>query len=424
MNYVSAEEAVAVVQSGHRVYLHGAAATPNILVNALVERYESLKDVEICHVHTEGPAKYVHEPYCQSFHVNNFFIGENVRPFISTGNAQYVPIFLSEIPYLFRRKILPIDVVMINVSPPDRHGYCSLGVSVEATLAAVETAKYIIAQINDQMPRTQGDGNIHISKIHKAVQVSEAIHAVKLPALSEDEARIGKYIAEIIEDGSCLQMGIGAIPNAVLSQMTGHKNLGVHTEMFSDGIIPLVKSGVINGSNKKNNRNKIVTSFMLGSKALYDFVDENPILRMKDAAYVNDTANIRKNKKVVAINSAIEIDLTGQVCADSIGTRMYSGVGGQMDFMRGASLSEGGKPIIAMTSMTAKGMSKIVPFLKQGAGVVSTRGHVHYIATEYGIADLYGKNLAQRAKALIGIAHPDVRESLEKYAYELYGKVW
>jgi len=424
MNYVSAAEAVSVIKSGDRIYLHGAAATPNVLIQALVDRYEELENVEICHVHTEGPANYVKEPYNKSFYSNNFFIGENVRSHIGTGNAQYLPVFLSEIPYLFRRNILPLDAVFINVSPPDKHGYCSLGVSVEATLAAVETAKYVIAEINDQMPRTQGDGNIHISKIHKAVRVSEPIFAAAPAELTPEEISIGKYIASIIEDGSCLQMGIGAIPNAVLSQLTNHKDLGIHTEMFSDGIIPLVKSGVINGSKKKNHRNKIVTTFLLGSNELYKFVEDNPILRMKDVAYVNDTANIRKNKKVVAINSAIEIDLTGQICADSIGPRMYSGVGGQMDFMRGASLSEGGKPIIAMSAATKKGQSKIVPFLKQGAGVVSTRAHVHHIATEYGIVDLYGKNLAQRAKALISIAHPDSREELERAAYDMFGKVW
>lgn len=424
MNYVSAAEAVSVIKSGDRIYLHGAAATPNVLIQALVDRYEELENVEICHVHTEGPANYVKEPYSKSFYSNNFFIGENVRSHIGTGNAQYLPVFLSEIPYLFRRNILPLDAVFINVSPPDKHGYCSLGVSVESTLAAVETAKYVIAQINDQMPRTQGDGNIHISKIHKAVLVSEPIFAAKPAELTPEEISIGKYIAGIIEDGSCLQMGIGAIPNAVLSQLTNHKDLGIHTEMFSDGIIPLVKSGVINGSKKKNHRNKIVTTFLLGSEELYKFVEDNPILRMKDVAYVNDTANIRKNKKVVAINSAIEIDLTGQICADSIGPRMYSGVGGQMDFMRGASLSEGGKPIIAMSAATKKGQSKIVPYLKQGAGVVSTRAHVHHIATEFGIVDLYGKNLAQRAKALISIAHPDSREELERAAFEMFGKVW
>lgn len=424
MNYVSAAEAVSVIKSGDRIYLHGAAATPNVLIQALVDRYEELENVEICHVHTEGPANYVKEPFKKSFYSNNFFIGENVRSHIGTGNAQYLPVFLSEIPYLFRRNILPLDAVFINVSPPDKHGYCSLGVSVEATLAAVETAKYVIAEINDQMPRTQGDGNIHISKIHKAVRVSEPIFAAAPAELTPEEISIGKYIAGIIEDGSCLQMGIGAIPNAVLSQLTNHKDLGIHTEMFSDGIIPLVKSGVINGSKKKNHRNKIVTTFLLGSNELYKFVEDNPILRMKDVAYVNDTANIRKNKKVVAINSAIEIDLTGQICADSIGPRMYSGVGGQMDFMRGASLSEGGKPIIAMSAATKKGQSKIVPFLKQGAGVVSTRAHVHHIATEYGIVDLYGKNLAQRAKALISIAHPDSREELERAAYDMFGKVW
>jgi 4-hydroxybutyrate CoA-transferase len=424
MKYISAQEAVKNVQSFQRIFIQGAACTPNVLINALVERAEELIDVEICHIHTHGEAKYCLPEYEKSFMVNNFFIGSNTRNTLTQTRNQYIPVFLSEIPLFFRRNILPLDVVFIHVSPPDSHGFCSLGLSVDATKAAIDTTKMIIAQVNPKMPRSHGDGMLHQSKINFAVWVEDDIIENKPEELSPEEIKIGQYVAEIIEDGSCLQMGIGGIPNAVLNCLGNHKNLGIHTEMFSDGVIPLVESGVINGKSKKTHPGKIVSTFAMGSKKLYDFIDDNPQIAMLDVAYTNDSAVIRKNNKVVAINSAIEIDLTGQVCADSIGNKMFSGVGGQMDFIRSASLSRDGKPIIALSSITAKGTNKIVPFLKQGAGVVSTRAHVHYIATEFGLVDLYGKNLAQRAKALISIAHPNFREELEKEAFKIFGKSW
>jgi len=328
--------------------------------------------------------------------------------------------FLSEIHRLFRRSILPLDVAFIQVSPPDRHGYCSLGVSVDITIPAIQTAKLVIAQVNPQVPRTHGDGIIHMSELDFAVEVDESIFGHEPTEVSELESKIGANVASLVEDGATLQMGIGGIPNAALKNLGGHKNLGIHTEMFSDGILPLVESGVINGSQKEVKTGKIVTCFAVGSQKLYNFIDDNPLVHMKEAAYTNDTAIIRRNPKVTAINSAIEIDLTGQVCADTIGKLQFSGVGGQMDFIRGASLSEGGKAIIAMPSVTSKGISKISSFLNEGAGVTTTRAHVHYIITEYGVVNLYGKNLKQRAEALISIAHPDHRENLEKAAFERF----
>ena len=322
---------------------------------------------------------------------------------------------------MFRQGYMELDVVLVNVSHPDKHGFCSLGVSVDIVVSAIETGKKVIAQINKNMPRTFGDGIVHLNNFDACVMVDEQIHEMKFVAPSESEKRIGRNIAEIIEDGSTLQMGIGGIPNAVLTYLHNHKNLGVHTEMFSEGIVDLVEKGVVNGAKKKLNPYKIVSGFAMGSKRLYDFMDDNAEIEMRDITYVNDTAVIRQNPKVTAINSAIEIDMTGQVCADSIGLRMFSGVGGQMDFMRGAALSEGGKPIIAITSTTAKGVSKIVPSLKPGAGVVTTRAHARFVATEYGIAELFGKNLKQRAEALRDIAHPDHREDLNKAIHERFG---
>ncbi|MEX0844352.1 MAG: acetyl-CoA hydrolase/transferase C-terminal domain-containing protein, partial [Balneolaceae bacterium] len=323
---------------------------------------------------------------------------------------------------LFRKNILPLDVALVHVSPPDIHGFCSLGVSVDTAAAAVQTAKYVIAQVNPNMPRTHGDGLIHVDHIDALVEVNVPLPEQFVDEPTEDEIKIGQYCAGLIEDGATMQMGIGAIPNAVLKSLTNHKNLGVHTEMFSDGVIELVESGVINGMNKKNHPGKIVSSFVMGSRKTYDFIDDNPSVAMLDVAYTNDTAVIRRNPKVTAINSAVEVDITGQVCADSIGTYHYSGVGGQMDFIRGASLSLGGKPIIALPSITRKGISRIVPFLKQGAGVVTTRAHVHYVVTEYGVANLYGKNLGQRAKALVEIAHPDHRDELNRAVADRFRK--
>jgi len=418
--YTSADEAVSVIKSGDRVFVHGVSASPFQLIKAMTNRHKDLEDVEVIHLHTEGEAPYAEPEYKDSFFVNALFVGANVRKAINEGRGDYVPVFLSEVPYLFRHNILPIDVALIHVSPPDKHGYCSLGVSVEATVAAVQMAQHVVAQVNPKMPRTLGDGLIHVEEINAMVEVDDDLPEQIVPEPDEAELQIGKYCAELIDDGATLQMGIGAIPNAVLKSLTNHKNLGVHTEMFSDGVIELVEKGVINGEAKKIHPGKIVSGFVMGSRKLYDFIDDNPAVAMLDIAYINDTAVIRRNPRVTAINSAIEVDLTGQVCADSIGTYHFSGVGGQMDFIRGASLSKGGKPIIALPSTTRKGISRIVPFLKQGAGVVTTRAHVHYVVTEYGIANLYGKNLSQRAKALLEIAHPDHREGLQQAVSERF----
>jgi acyl-CoA hydrolase len=399
--------------------VQAAAATPSILTKALAERAAELRNVEVCHLHTEGEAAYANPDLAESFHVNSFFIGGNVRHTLKAGNGSYTPVFLSELPYLFRKNVVPLDVAFIHVSPPDRHGYCSLGVSVEATVAAIENAKIVIAQVNPQMPRTFGDGIIHVSEIDYLVEVDVPIYAHEEAPFSKEEEKIGKYVASLIEDRSTLQMGIGSIPNAALAQLTNHKDLGIHSEMFSDGVIDLIETGVITCNYKGTLRGRILATFLMGSKRLYDFVNDNPFIEMKESSMVNDTARIRKNPKMVAINSAIEVDVTGQVCADSIGAKMYSGVGGQMDFIRGASLSEGGKAIIALPSITKRGESRIVPYLKQGAGVVTTRSHVQYIITENGIADLYGKTLKQRTAEMIRIAHPNHQESIEKAYYEM-----
>lgn len=418
--YVTAEKAVEIVKSGDRIYMHGMAAFPQRLVNALVARADELRDVEIVHLHTEGDAAYTRPEFKNSFFLNNFFIGANVRGAVDDGRADYIPVFLSEIPSLFRKGVLPIDVAFVHVSPPDHHGYCSLGVSVDATKAAVQCAKTVIAQVNPNMPRTHGDGAVHVSRFAAMVEVNNPLPAHVGGPPDEIETKIGQLVATLVEDGATLQMGIGAIPNAVLAALVHHKRLGIHTEMFSDGVIDLVERGVITGEEKSKHPGKIVAGFVTGTKAIYDFVDDNPGVQMLDIGYVNDTSVIRRFKKMTAINSAVEIDLTGQICADSIGTRLYSGVGGQMDFVRGASLSERGKPIFALPSTTAKGISRIAPILKPGAGVVTTRAHVHHVVTEYGIADLYGKNLRQRAEALIAIAHPDHRETLERAAHERF----
>lgn len=419
IKYVTAEEAVKVVQSNNRVYIQAAAATPTLLTNALTERASELTNVEICHLHTEGEARYANPELSKSFHVNSFFIGKNVRHTLQAGNGSYTPVFLSELPNLFRKKAVLLDVVFIHVSPPDQHGYCSLGTSVEATVAAIENSKIVIAQVNKQMPRTFGDSLIAVSNIDYLVECNTPIHGHGTDEISETEQKIGKLVASLIDDRSTLQMGIGSIPNAALANLTTHKDLGLHTEMFSDGVIDLIESGVINCKYKGVVKNRALATFLIGSQRLYDFIDNNPFVEMRESNFVNDTAMIRRNPKMVAINSAIEVDLTGQVCADSIGPKMYSGVGGQMDFIRGASLSDGGKAIIALPSITKRGESRIVPFLKQGAGVVTTRSHVQYIITENGIADLYGKSLTQRAKALIEIAHPSCQEEIDRQFYEL-----
>ena len=417
--YVTAPEAVKVVQSNDRVYIHAAGATPNVLTKALTERASELRNVEICHLHTEGPAPYANPDLAESFHVNSFFIAKNVRHTLTAGNGSYTPVFLSELPRLFRKKVVPLDVVFIHVSPPDNHGYCSLGVSVEATVAAIESAKTVIAQVNPNMPRTFGDGILHVSEIDFLVDVDCPIHEKEEEAITPLEAKIGAHIASLIDDKSTLQLGIGSIPNAALANLMNHKDLGLHTEMFSNGVIDLILKDVINCNYKGVTRGRVLSTFMLGSKRLYDFVNDNPFIELRESSYVNDTAKIRRNPKMVAINSAIEVDITGQVCADSIGGCMYSGVGGQMDFVRGASLSDGGKAIIALPSVTKNGASRIVPFLKQGAGVVSTRSHVQYIITENGIADLYGKTLKDRAMEMIKIAHPNHQEWIDKAYFDL-----
>ncbi|OYQ33143.1 4-hydroxybutyrate CoA-transferase [Flavobacterium cyanobacteriorum] len=418
--YVTAEEAVKIICSGDRVYVQAAAATPTVLTAALAKRALELRHVEICHLHTEGEAPYAQPELKESFHVNSFFIGKNVRHTLNSGNGSYTPVFLSELPHLFRKNVLPLDAALIHVSPPDSHGYCSLGVSIEATLAAVQNAKTVIAQVNPNMPRTFGDGLIHISGIDYLVETRQPLYGHEPEPVNEQEEKIGAHIASLIDDESTLQMGIGSIPNAALAKLGNHKDLGLHTEMFSDGVIDLIEKGVINCRYKGVVKGRALATFLIGSKRLYDFVNDNPFIEMRESSFVNDTAIIRRNPKMVAINSAIEVDVTGQVCADSIGSRMYSGVGGQMDFIRGAALSEGGKAIIALPATTKKGENKIVPFLKQGAGVVTTRSHVQYIVTEFGIADLYGKTLKQRARAMLEIAHPEHREAIDRAYFDMF----
>lgn len=422
INYISAEEAVKLVKSGDRVFLHGSAATPLHVLNTLLKRKDEIKNVELVSISMFGDIEWKEPGVTDSFYLNSLFVSTNIREWANSSHGRYVPIFLSEIPLLFSRGYLPLDVAIVQVSPPDSQGFCSLGTSVDAAWSAVRHAKLVIAQVNPKMPRTLGDSPVHSSKFDAMVW-----HETELPAvdygskINDTIQKIGENVAGLIEDGSTLQAGIGAIPDAVLSCLGNHKDLGVHTEMFSDGVVPLIQSGVINNEKKKVLRGKTVTSFVAGTKKVYDFVNDNPSMSFMNVSLVNDSGTIRQNPKVVAINSALEVDLTGQICSDSIGTYQYSGIGGQMDFMRGAALSEGGKPIIAIPSVTNKGISRITPFLKEGAGVVTTRGHAHYIVTEYGVVNLYGKNLEQRSKLLISIAHPDHRETLEKAHFERFG---
>jgi len=417
---LSLEDTVSCIRSGHRVFIHGGAATPTLLVEALVNDAARLQDVEIMHLHTEGhPANYAKPEYAKSFRVANLFIGSNIRPYFDGDRVDYLPCFLSEIPALFRSKRRKLDVAMVQVSPPDKHGCCSLGVSVDVAKAAVESADTVIAQINPCMPRVHGDGFIHLDDIDYWVDAEVPLPELLTPAAGETEKAIAKHCAALIEDGSTLQVGIGAIANAVLAELKHHRNLGVHSEMWSDGMLDLLESGVVDNSMKVNHRGRTVSGFVMGTRRLYDFIDDNPQIAQFDIGWVNRVDVIAQNPKVVAINSAVEIDLTGQVCADSVGHRIISGVGGQMDFIRGASLSEGGKPIIAINSQTGKGLSRIVPTLNPGAGVVTTRAHVHYVVTEYGAADLYGKTLNERAEALIAIAHPAHRENLNKAWHEM-----
>ncbi|MBI5611238.1 MAG: acetyl-CoA hydrolase/transferase family protein [Deltaproteobacteria bacterium] len=423
IDYVSPEAAVQCIRSGDRVFVQGACALPAVLVQAMTARANSLRGVEVVHLHTEGPAPYLAPELRDSFRLNALFVAGNAREAVGDGRADYLPVFLSEVPNLFRRGVLPIDVALIHVSPPDKHGYCSLGISVDAAAAAVQTARLVVAQINPHMPRTHGDGLVHVSQLHAACWVDVQLPEIQPPKLSDIELSIGRHVADLVEDGATLQMGIGAIPDAVLAALGHHRGLGIHTEMFSDGLVDLVQTGAVTGEHKRIHPGKIVAGFAMGTRKLYDFIDDNPDVAMLDIAYVNDTAVIRRNPRVTAINSAIEVDLCGQVCADTIGTRQYSGVGGQMDFIRGAALSEKGKPIIALPSVTSKGRSRIQAILQPGAGVTTTRAHVHYIVTEYGAVDLYGKNLRQRARALIDIAHPDHRAALYEESEKRFGRL-
>ena len=421
INYVSAEEAVSIIKSGDRIFGHGSACTPNLLYNELANQSSRLKDVEMVSITQQGNVEIAKPQYKDSFYINSLFTSAPVREAVNSENGDYVPIFLSEIPILFKNGILPIDVALITVSPPDAHGYCTLGTSVDVARSAIDTAKRIIAIVNPKMPRTHGDGMIHINRIEKLVWNEEELLTINYSEkVGEEEMKIGRNVAELIDDKATIQMGIGTIPDAVLQCLHNHKDLGVHTEMLSDGVIDLMINDVVNNKCKGTHANRTITSFCFGTRRLYDFVDDNPAVAFMDVQHVNFPINIMKNKKMHAINSAIEIDLTGQVCADSIGTYQFSGIGGQMDFMRGAALSEGGKPIMALSSRTKKGIPRIVPFLKQGAGVVTTRGHIHYVVTEFGTAYLYGKNLRQRAQALIEISHPDDREMLDKAAFERF----
>lgn len=423
LKYISADEAVKVVKSGDHIHLSSVASAPKILIEALMRRGDAgeLKDVRIHHLHTEGSAPYTDAKYEGIFFHQAFFVGSNVRKNVQAGYADYIPIFLSETQKLYRSGVLPCNVAMIQVSPPDKHGFVSLGTSVDATLAAIECAEHVIAVVNKYVPRAWGDAMIPTSMIDIFVQCDEPLEQAHFKEPDEIESAIGKNCAALIEDGACLQMGIGAIPNAVLAQLGNHKNLGIHTEMFADGVLPLVEKGVINGANKVIDKGKMVSTFLMGSQQCYDFIDDNPMVKMMDVGYTNDPFIISKNPKVTAINSALQVDITGQACADSIGTKFFSGVGGQIDFIYGASLSDRGKAIIAMPSVTKKGESKIAPVLTPGAGVVTTRNHIHWFVTEYGAVNLYGKSLQERAKLIISIAHPNYREELDKAAFERFG---
>ena len=413
------EEAMSLIKSRDSIYLHAGAATPQIFVDAFSKRAMELEDVTVSHILTLGEAKYVTPEMEGHVRLNSLFTGTNVRESVNAGRADWTPIFLSEIPGLFKNGHIPVDVALIHVSPPDSHGFCSFGVSTDTTIAACKAAKIIVAMVNQQMPRVHGDNFIHASKLDFIVEADEPLFQAAKADLSERHMLIGKYIASLIEDGSTLQMGIGAIPDATLFYLKDKRNLGIHTEMFSDGVVELVESGVINGEEKTLHTGKVVSSIVMGSQHVYDFIHENPFMEFHPTDYVNDPYIIAQNNKMVAINSSIEIDLTGQVCSDSMGRTNFSGIGGQVDFMRGASRSIGGKPIIAMPSTAKKGtQSRIVLDLKPGAAVTTSRGDVHYIVTEFGIAHLHGKTLRERAKALISIAHPDFREELERQSHQ------
>lgn len=419
----SADEAVKKIQSGMRVFLTGNCSVPQVVLAALVARAPALENVEIIQVLSIGDADHVSHEMTGHLRVNTLFISDNVRDAVNQGRADFTPTHLSEIPCLFSSGVLPIDIALIQVSLPDEHGFCSFGVEVGVTKTAAQYAKIVIAEVNPQMPRTLGDSFIHISKIDHIVPVAYPLPEVSMGEPTELSKQIGQHVAGLVDNGSTLQLGIGAIPNGVLHYLRDKRDLGIHSELFSDGVVDLYEAGVITNEKKTLHPGKMIAGFLLGTRRLYDFVDNNPVVELHPTEYVNDSYIIAQNEKMVAINSAIEVDLTGQVCADSIGTRLYSGTGGQLDFIRGAARSKGGKPIIALPSMTitssGQRFSRLVPTLKPGAGVVTTRNDVHYIVTEYGVADLYGKSLRQRARALIGIAHPEMQEELECAASNL-----
>ena len=414
MRIVTPAEAVAGIRSGDQLYLQCAAATPEVLLDALVARAAELSDVQVVHLHCEGPGPHLAPEMAPHFRHRALFIGPNARRAVNEGRADFVPVFLSDVPELFTSGALPLDAVFVNCTPPDAHGFCSLGVSVEAMHAAIHSAKTVIAQFNAAMPRTLGESFVHVSEIDLAIEVDAPVFEVARPPIGDIECQIGAFIADLVPDGATLQLGIGAIPAATAGFLMGKKDLGIHTEMFTDAVVDLVEAGVVTGAAKARNKGKLVAAFMMGTRKLYDFVNDNPMVEMRAVDFTNDTHVIRSFANFTAINSAIEVDLTGQVVADSIGYRMYSGVGGQMDFIRGAALAQGGRPIIALPSTAGAGgsMSRITPALKEGAGVVTTRAHVRTVVTEYGVAELWGKSLRERAKALIGVAHPDHRDWL------------
>lgn len=413
MRIVTPAEAVARIRSSQTVYVQCAAATPSVLLDALVARAPELRNVQMIHLHTEGPGPHLAPEMAPHFRHRALFIGPNARAAVNEGRADFIPTFLSDVPVLFRRRVIPLDAVLVNATPPDAHGFCSLGVSVEAMQAAIDAAKTVIVQFNSAMPRTLGESFIHVNQIDLGVEVDVPPYEHSIGEIGDIERRIGEFVADLVPDGATIQMGIGAIPAAVARALAHKRDLGVHTEMFTDVIVDLVEKGVVTGARKERNRGKIVAAFLMGTQRLYDFVHDNPMVEMRAVDFTNDTHVIRSFSRMVSVNSAIEVDLTGQVVADSIGWQMYSGIGGQMDFVRGATLADKGQAIIALPSTAAGGrVSRIAPFLKEGAGVVTTRGHARTIVTEWGVAQLWGKSVRERALELIGIAHPDFREEL------------
>jgi acyl-CoA hydrolase len=413
MQIVSPAQAVAGIRSGEQVYVHCAAAAPSVLLDALVARAPELDDVGVVHLHIEGPGPHLAPDMADHFRHRALFIGPNARAAVNDGRADYVPVFLSDVPRLFESRALPLDAVFVNATPPDRHGFCSLGTSVEAMHAAIRAAKTVIVQFNSSMPRTLGDSFVHVSDIDLAVEVDVPPYEHAVGRIGDVERKIGEFVADLVPDGATLQLGIGAIPAATALALRDKRDLGIHTEMFTDAVVDLVEAGVVTGARKERNRGKIVTAFVMGSRRLYEFVHDNPMVEMRPVDFTNDTHVIRSFSRMIAINSAIEVDLTGQVVADSIGHRLYSGVGGQMDFVRGAALATEGRAIIALPSTAAGGnVSRITPFVKQGAGIVTTRAHVRTVVTEWGVAELFGKSVRERAEALIAIAHPDFRDEL------------